>query len=202
MELNLLIIILYLFKTINIPIFKRNKENFYDKIKTDLSKNSKFIFEINIDDKKCIDLNYNKFACKIFNIEKKNFDNYKYNYDFIIQIIYKKNKNIYINLEFYHKFIFFYENLFYNFKLFFFNFLKYLSISFKYFLFFIKNINAFFSHCFPLNLKIQMNIIEILCIKEKSLFLFELSSKQINIINFYILFFINLILINGKKYIF
>ena len=71
MELNLLIIILYLFKTINILNFKKNKENFYDKIKTNLSKNSKFIFEINVDDKKCIDLNYNKFACKIFNIEKK-----------------------------------------------------------------------------------------------------------------------------------
>ena len=49
MELNLLIIILYLFKTINIPNFKKNKENFYDKIKTNLSKNSKFLFEINID---------------------------------------------------------------------------------------------------------------------------------------------------------
>jgi len=71
MELNLLIIILYLFKTINIPNFKKNKENFYDKIKTNLSKNSKFLFEINIDDKKCNDLNYNKFACKIFSIEKK-----------------------------------------------------------------------------------------------------------------------------------
>ena len=196
MELNLLIIILYLFKTINILNFKKNKENFYDKIKTNLSKNSKFIFEINVDDKKCIDLNYNKFACKIFNIEKKNFDNYKYNYHFIIQIINKKNKNIYINLIFFNKLINSCKNLFCDFKLVI--FFKYLSIYFKYLLFFMRNINVFLSQCFPINLKIKMNIIEMLCKKEKSLFLFELPSRYINIINFYILFFINLILFNNK----
>ena len=195
MELNLLIIILYLFKTINIPNFKKNKENFYDKIKNNLSKNSKFIFEINIDDKKCNNLNYNKFVCKIFSIEKKNFDNYKADYSFIIQIINKKNKSLYINLQFFHKLINLCENLLQNFKIFCFNFFKYLVFFLKYLRFFLRNINDFFKSTFPLNLKIKNDLIEMLCIKEKTSFLFEFSSKQINIINFYIILIINIILI-------
>ena len=67
MELNLLIIIIYLIKTLNISKFK--KKNFYDNIKTNIHENSKFIFEINIDNKKCNSLNYYSFGCKIFNIE-------------------------------------------------------------------------------------------------------------------------------------
>ena len=190
MELNLLIIIIYLIKTLNIP--KLKKKNFYDNIKTNFHENSKFIFEINIDNKKCNSVNYNNFGCKIFNIEQNFLDNYDSNYSFIIEIINRKEKNQYNNLVFINNLIKFYKKLFINLKLKFCLFFKIIFIYLKYLRLCFKYINDALSKYFPINMKINLDIIKILCEKEKSLILFEITTKNINII---ILYFLNFSLI-------
>ena len=94
MELNLLIIILYLFKNFKIPSFKN--KIIYEKIKSNFYDNSECIFDINMNEKKCNDLNYSKFGCNIFNIEKDFLDNYDSNYSYITEIIKRKKINIVI----------------------------------------------------------------------------------------------------------
>ena len=187
MELNLLIIIIYLIKTLNISKFK--KKNFYDNIKTNIHENSKFIFEINIDNKKCNSLNYNNFGWKIFNIEQIFLDNYDSNYSFIIEIINKKEKNQYNNLVFINNFIKFYKDFFINLKLKFCFLFKNIFVLLKYLFLRLNYINDVLSKCLPINLKININIIKMLCEKEKSFILFEIDTKQINIIFLYILNF-------------
>ena len=187
MELNLLIIIIYLIKTLNIS--KLKKKNFYDNIKTNIHENSKFIFEINIDNKKCNSLNYNNFGWKIFNIEQIFLDNYDSNYSFIIEIINKKEKNQYNNLVFINNFIKFYKDFFINLKLKFCFLFKNIFVLLKYLFLRLNYINDVLSKCLPINLKININIIKMLCEKEKSFILFEIDTKQINIIFLYILNF-------------
>ena len=59
-ELNLLIIILYIFKNFKLSSL-RNKSN-YNNFKNNFCDNSEYIFDININEKSCKDLNYSKFT--------------------------------------------------------------------------------------------------------------------------------------------
>lgn len=94
MDLNLLIIILYIFKNFKLSSL-RNKSN-YNKFKNNFCDNSGNIFDININEKSCKDLNYSKFVCEIFHIERDFLDNYNCNYSYILKLKNKLKINIVI----------------------------------------------------------------------------------------------------------
>ena len=79
MELNLLIIFLYLFKNFKFRSFKN--KSIYEKFKNNFYDNSEYIFDININEKKCCDLNYSKliFLYNFINYFKNIFLYIKFN---------------------------------------------------------------------------------------------------------------------------
>ena len=57
-------------------------------------------------------MNYNKFVCNIFIIEKDFLDNYESNYSYISEIK-EKNKDKYSNLIFLYNFLNYFKNIFF-----------------------------------------------------------------------------------------
>ena len=110
MDLNLLIIILYIFKNFKLSSL-RNKSN-YNNFKNNFCDNSEYIFDININEKSCKDLNYSKFVCEIFHIERDFLDNYNCNYSYITEIK-MTSKDKYSNLVFLTIFLIIIEIFFY-----------------------------------------------------------------------------------------
>ena len=132
MELNLLIIFLYLFKNFKIPSFKN--KIIYENFKNNFYEHSEYIFDIHMNEKKCDDLNYNKFVCNIFIIEKDFLDNYESNYSYISEIK-EKNKDKYSNLIFLYNFLNYFKNIFFYIKFNFPTFLKKLEELLKIYIF-------------------------------------------------------------------
>ena len=185
MDLNLLIIILYIFKNFKLSSL-RNKSN-YNNFKNNFCDNSEYIFDININEKSCKDLNYSKFVCEIFDIERDFLDNYNCNYSYITEIK-MTSKDKYSNLVFFNNFFNYYRNIFLYMKLnlpiFVRNFNEFLKILY----FYIHNINNILNtNFFQLNYKINMNIIRRICDKEKQNFIIEINVETINILLLYIL---------------
>ena len=187
MELNLIVVFLYL---LNISKFSNLKnKNLFEKLNDKFFENMKYIFEINIEEIKCNYLKNSKFFCEIVNIEQKLLDNYDCSFDYIIKIDKKETKNQYSNLDFLYKSIKFYINVFngiipnvcYAYK--------FINKFFENLSFHLKNMNYFLSQCLPINFKIGLNIIKIICKKEKSMVLFESNPKQTNIFVLYTLNF-------------
>ena len=205
MELNLIVVFLYL---LNISKFSNLKnKNLFEKLNDKFFENMKYIFEINIEEIKCNYLKNSKFFCEIVNIEQKLLDNYDCSFDYIIKIDKKETKNQYSNLDFLYKSIKFYINVFngiisnighaYKFIINIFNGIipnvcyayKFINKFFENLFFHLKNMNYFLSQCLPINFKIGLNIIKVICKKEKSMVLFESNPKQTNIFVLYTLNF-------------
>ena len=187
MDINLLIIALYLLK--NIKFLGSKKKSFLENIKDKWIQNSEYIYNINIDERKCVDLNYSKLACDLFHIKQEFLDNYEHNYGCITEIDEKENnENEYSNLIFFYDFIHFYKEV-----------LFYILSEFVYFYklttLYLKYINKTLNNCLPTNFKINLNLIKKYCLKEHLEFLYEINTNQINIFIIYILNF-NLFILN------
>ena len=186
-----------------------------------LYKNNTSIFLVNINNEKCEDLNYKSIACVIFILEQNMKDNYKYaniilnnnkfnnliknnllktdNYD-NLEMIQKLTRtlklSVIFNMSFYRKFFFFFKKIPNKIVISYKNINQILSSFMK----FMNRKNEVISHYLnSFELKINIDLIKLLCNLEKNSIWFDIAPYKINLFILYFFKFVNFILLNRFK---
>ena len=184
-------------------------------------KNNSSIFSVNINNKKCEDLNYKNIACTIFILEQNMKDNYRHiniilnnnkfnnliknnllkadNYD-NLEMLQKLSRilklSVIFNVSFYLKFFFFFKKIPSKIVISYKNINQILSS----FMEFINRKNEVISHYLnSFELKINIDFIKLLCNLEKNSIWFDIAPYKINLSILYFFKFVNFILLNRFK---